>query len=393
MSDDYDEQKMFFDRRTDKTIVSKRIAGFSAGRQVRIASHIIDGREGWKFAKIGNEVVLRRTKAGRYEIKATFLEDDRSIHTLTIQRFNSKSGPSDRDHFSFVGDEIDTLLAFAAGLRTMPLDGPGKVHLSDDQLREIVLDQEQAHRIFARNRELFLRLAEAEETTRDLIAVAYRRGQLKRFDALLCSPAYFAAEKERLGLGAEGVWQNFFEANTWIFGYGLWYQFLSKLDDRKLEQVVVGHDLEGAGKRADAVMKTRGIIGSLCFVEIKRHDTPLIGATPYRPDVWSPSGELAGGVCQVQATVQGAVESLGRRLSPRDSLGNPTGENLFNFQPRSCLVIGSLTEFQTSDGVNEPKFRSFELYRQNTWRPEVVTFDELLERARFIVEQEPQPSQ
>ena len=45
MSDDYDEQKMFFERRTDKTIVSKRIAGF-LGRKVRIASHIIEGA-GW----------------------------------------------------------------------------------------------------------------------------------------------------------------------------------------------------------------------------------------------------------------------------------------------------------------------------------------------------------
>ena len=43
------------------------------------------------------------------------------------------------------------------------------------------------------------------------------------------------------------------------------------------------------------------------------------------------------------------------------------------------------SEFQTDRGVNVPKFRSFELFRRHTWRPEIITFDELLHRARFIV--------
>jgi hypothetical protein len=36
-----------------------------------------------------------------------------------------------------------------------------------------------------------------------------------------------------------------------------------------------------------------------------------------------------------------------------------------------------------------PRFRSFELYRRHTWRPEIITFDELLQRSRFIVEHGP----
>jgi hypothetical protein len=38
-------------------------------------------------------------------------------------------------------------------------------------------------------------------------------------------------------------------------------------------------------------------------------------------------------------------------------------------------------------GVNTEKFRSFELLRRNTFLPEIITFDELYERARFIVHQ------
>lgn len=51
----------------------------------------------------------------------------------------------------------------------------------------------------------------------------------------------------------------------------------------------------------------------------------------------------------------------------------------------SFLVIGSLNEFVTDHGINAHRYRSFELFRRNTANPEVMTFDELYERARFIV--------
>jgi hypothetical protein len=51
------------------------------------------------------------------------------------------------------------------------------------------------------------------------------------------------------------------------------------------------------------------------------------------------------------------------------------------------MVIGSLQEFMADRGVNQERYRSFELFRQHTSSPEIITFDELYERARFIVEQ------
>jgi hypothetical protein len=388
MSEEYDEQKWFFDRRTDKTIIGKRFIA-EGGKRMRIASRIGEA-EGLEFANVKEEVLLRRTPKGRYEIKATLLEDDRAIQTLTIQRWKTKSWADPRLHFSFVNNEIDTLINFIAAIKTTPLPADGrKVHLTDDDLYDMVLDHRQAKRLFERHSDLFREIAQREDITRDLIAVGYRRKQIERFDRLLTDPAFLASEQKRLGVRRpEDVWQQFFEANTWIFGYGLSYQFLSTLDDRKLEQVIRGSDLTGAGKRSDALMKTRGVIGSLCFVELKRHDTPLLASIndPYRSGAWAPHPEVTGAVAQVQTTVQLAIETIGQRLAPRDDLGNPTGEVLFNYEPRSCIVVGSLSQFQTPNGPNDVQFRSFELYRRNTWRPEIVTFDELLQRARFIVD-------
>ena len=54
---------------------------------------------------------------------------------------------------------------------------------------------------------------------------------------------------------------------------------------------------------------------------------------------------------------------------------------------RSFLIIGSLSQFVGEHGISEEQYRSFELLRRNMNNPEVITFDELYERARFIVAQ------
>ena len=181
------------------------------------------------------------------------------------------------------------------------------------------------------------------------------------------------------------MWQKYFEKNPWIFGYGLGYIFLSSLDDKKLEQVVQGYSVNNHGKRVDALMKTKGIISNLCFIEIKTHATSLLDSKPYRSGCWAPSKELAGAISQVQGTIASAIDSLSNKISLEDAEGNPTGEEIFNYQPKSYLVIGSMQEFTTEDGVNKDKLRSFELLRKNTVNPEIITFDELYERAKFIV--------
>lgn len=184
----------------------------------------------------------------------------------------------------------------------------------------------------------------------------------------------------------ERLWQLFFERNQWIFGYGLFYVFTSSLDQGRLEQVVAGTSLDAPGKRVDALLRSRGRISSLCFAEIKTHATRLLEPTQYRADVWAPSRELTGAIAQVQKTVDRAEHALGNRLDSRHPNGAPTGETAFLIRPRSIVVIGNLSEFRTERGINETQFASFELFRRQIVAPEVLTFDELYERARFIVE-------
>src|SRR5690606_8795543 len=183
----------------------------------------------------------------------------------------------------------------------------------------------------------------------------------------------------------EALWQQFFEKNPWIFGYGLSYIYSSGLDERKLEQVVRGYRVGQSGKRVDALLKTRAIASTLCFVAIKTHKTKLLGSPEYRAGCWRPSDHLSGAIAQVQGTVSYAAETIFGKLQLTDKEGFPTAEEAFNFSPRSFVVVGSLKEFVGDHGVNEAQLRSFELYRRNLHQPEVITFDELYERAKHIV--------
>ncbi|MEH1864160.1 MAG: Shedu immune nuclease family protein [Nostoc sp.] len=248
------------------------------------------------------------------------------------------------------------------------------------------LDIEEVKAFLLENQDILAEILKNNITKEDLIALAYRKEQLNIFNNLLHNPFDFETYKEQFELkGDEAVWQHFFERNTWIFGYGLNYIFTSPLSDLKLEQVVQGYSLFQSGKRVDALLKTRGFISSLCFAEIKTHNTPLIEPESYRSACYCISRELAGAVSQIQKTVQKAVTNIRTKLEVVTQDGDPTDDVAYLYQPRSFIVVGRLDEFQTSKGTNEEKFGSFELFRQNINNPEVITFDELYERARFII--------
>jgi hypothetical protein len=361
-------------------------------RRGRLASRVQRERERSRFCQIEGELVLRTTKSGRQQIKAFFMVDDRNVRSLTLQRFTVESGkPHEQAHFCLIGDEIGQLLELALLIKTSPLEGDEKARLTESDLQRMTLSKGAIRSLLKSDLRLIEEVVQQEVTERDIVAIAYRRGQLTRFERLLGEADYFESERARLECrGPEALWQRFFEENPWIFGYGLSYVYLTGLDHRKLEQVVAGYSVLQHGKRVDALLRSRGVISSLCFVEIKTHKTDLLESKPYRAGCWAASSELTGAVAQVQGTVSMATQSL-RKLSGVDDQGNPTGEDSYGYMPKSFLVIGGLGEFMTEHGVNEERYRSFELFRRHTLSPEIITFDELYERARFIVQQHEVP--
>ncbi|MGA2631560.1 MAG: Shedu anti-phage system protein SduA domain-containing protein, partial [Terriglobia bacterium] len=94
---------------------------------------------------------------------------------------------------------------------------------------------------------------------------------------------------------------------------------------------------------------------------------------------WELGSELSGGVSQVQAScrkweVEGSTTEQNREILH--------AEKTYTVRPKGILVIG-ITEQLLND---VDKRSTFELFRRNLVNPEILTFDELYERAQFIVE-------
>jgi len=167
-----------------------------------------------------------------------------------------------------------------------------------------------------------------------------------------------------------------FKRNTWIFGYGLRYQFLHTIESQPHYggTAVTGR----GGERADYLTATAADVQFTVLVEIKKPDTDLLCDEQYRNGVHAPSSELAGGVSQLQVNCR-KWEIEGARLEQNvEILGE---QNIFTVSPKGILVVGNTNQLSDSH-----RRISFELFRRGVVNPEILTFDEVYQRARYIVE-------
>ena len=115
------------------------------------------------------------------------------------------------------------------------------------------------------------------------------------------------------------------------------------------------------------------------LVEIKTPVTRLLqGTEEIRNGAWSLSKDLADALSQIEANIDMWEKDGSRQVDNRDRLEN---ENIFTVKPKGIIVIGSLTELDTRS-----KRETFQRFRKSIHGIDILTFDELYERARFIVE-------
>jgi len=171
----------------------------------------------------------------------------------------------------------------------------------------------------------------------------------------------------------ENDWQRFFENNTWIFGYGLRYQILRVLQP---QPSYGGTTINGrGGQRGDFLTATEAETKYTCLVEIKRPSTSLLQHEQYRNGAWGVSSELAGAVSQVQVNCSQWEITDSRTEQNREIL-----KDINTISPKGIVVIGNTSELDSFSKRN-----SFERFRCEIRNPEIVTYDELYERAKFIV--------
>jgi hypothetical protein len=345
------------------------------------------------------------TSRNRIKLSVTFLRLRGDIKEVTLKKFKQYTtggvsrweeqhwGPNDPmtfTHFTF-----EKLLGFLKLLTELDLARLNERRIALREDAGVGLDAETQ----AKMRSLLKQpegLAMVDEllrngsiTSRDLVNIGYRKSQLGVFERLLRDPKNIEAYRTEHGITSaqpEKIWQHFFWRNEWIFGFGLDYRFLGVL---QREAHVSDENLGGQdGSIVDFLM---GATNFTVLVEVKRPDTHLFEKRKNRAGSWKLSADLIDAVSQIleqKASWQVRGEANAKNY-------NANGELIgqMTVDPKSILVIGSDDQFSGTDEERTIKLRTFELFRRDSRNIELLTYDELYKRAKFIVghsEQGPQ---
>lgn len=359
-------------RMPDRFYVSKRFPkGSSPTAGHRFAYEVVDRTSSEVIFSSDNgwEVVLGETPT-RQQLKALFWESNRGVTQLAFQRFNVDGKPIHNKKTLLLGpQEIGELLSFLRKIEAAELHGVDKARFSPEAARQLLEGFDLPVDVLRERADDVAEFLRHDIAAPEVVAIARRRERLAEFRDLIAADS------------TEPECQAWLEDEPWVLGFGAAPQFLHRVGD-KLEQVVAGFDLESGGSRPDALMRTAAQLSSLVFVEIKRPGAPLLRNSRYRPDVWEPDADVIGGVAQLHTATDKARKTIGDRHHLKDPDGFETGVIAELCRPRSVLVVGRLDSLCDEDGrPHRARFRSFESFRRSLREPEILTFDELIDRA------------
>lgn len=218
-------------------------------------------------------------------------------------------------------------------------------------------------------------------TSKDIVNTSFRKKGLQIFKSLMADNLYwksYAAENNISTHSEEKVWQYFFEKNEWIFGYGLDYRFQTILQrevhfsaaELNGSNTVIGDYLIG-----DKMFTT--------FIELKKPSTNMFGKSSNRSNSWRLSNELIDSYSQIlEHKASGLLRLEKEQFIDGELLKQKT------YDSKVILIIGHWNELDEAHTTleREIKKKTFELFRRDSRNVEIVTFDELYERAIFIAE-------
>lgn len=382
MSDD--DAKFFELRKEGKTYLSKVFTHGAINPQRRRFAHaVFEGTERAVLGEVEGALCLRLTGNQRKtQVTALISQDDAAIKRVTLQTFKSRAGDwyqgYEKDAFTFRSDEFEKLLEFLNRTKFIDLSNEDRFQVEDISVAagpKIITDAadraliNRIKQLGGTEREHLFRSLHADLTPEEINLLLGRRQALEEFEA-------------QLGKGewAEVGWQDFFEMQSWVFGYGLDYRIMRPFD-REMVVSTAGTD----NRNKPTVDFLMNFADYTVLVEIKRPDTPIFQSRKSgRAGTWRFSVDFMDAVSQV-------LEQKAEWLNAAQSGDHfdKSGTRRLEARTRDAktiLVIGNRAEFDQSDNLRDATIKcdTFELFRRDTRTLEILTFDELLDRARFI---------
>jgi hypothetical protein len=383
MSDesDYDFFKL---RKQAKTYISKVFTfdewNLERVRQVRM---VVEGNDQVHFGEIEGTMCLRLTgNVRKTQVSALVTQDDKKIKRLTLQTFKTRAGDRieavEKDEFTFRADEFTRLLSFLSQIEFINLS-----HKENFQIEDISTKAGPKAIIDASDRGIVNRIKSMTEGQRNGLLQALQQSlTAEKINILLGRKQGLKEYEEHMSLldWSEVQWQDFFEREQWVFGYGLDYRMMRQFDR---EMTVGGGGSDNRNKPViDFLMS---FTDYTVLVEIKTPNTPIFTASRRgRAGTWEFSREFMSAVSQI---IEQKAEWLSFAQSGEHY--NKSGTEILTARTRnakSILVVGSRDEFSRSGSSRDTNVMrdTFELFRRENRSIDIVTFDELLERARFI---------
>lgn len=347
-----------------------------------------------EFAEVNGEIVLRESKlfGKKYQISAiVYSIKDTNLLEFTLQKFiedeEEETIPVKETAFSFTQEEFTALLKFLSDLKFLDFTNKERfiveegtlpnrkilLNLTKPDPSKILVDKELA--------DIVEKLSDLDEDNRISVLETLRQSVLTKDDLNVLSGRKEGLQTFKKYLNqqseiTEPQWQIFFKNNSWIFGYGLDYRFLSIL---QREASVSSVDLDGKNEvKLDYLLADSNFT---VLVELKRPDTPLFEKDKNRSESWRLSKDLTYAVSQILA--QKAEWEIKSQTPQFDEYGERIEQETFD--PKTILIIGNKEQFLGLSKEDLIKRKTFELFRRNSKNIEILTYDEVYERANFIV--------
>jgi hypothetical protein len=320
--------------------------------------------------------------APRTMLKAVYIKEQDDIEGIEIIKVVSKN---ETQRIKLSKFNFAQLKAFLAFISEIDLKG-----ITEKRLK--ILDDQELDTDSIRSVKTLLSKkggAELVETminegiisSKDIVNTAFRKRGLQIFSDLKNNSEYWKTYAEANGFkkhSEEKVWQYFFEKNQWIFGYSLDYRYQEIL---QREVHLSNAELDGSNTVIGDYLLGDNFFTT--FVELKKPSTLLFANKGNRSNSWKLSNDLIESVSQI---LEHKASGLIRLDSPQYINGEPLTQKAYD--SKVILIIGDWKELENSSKTleKEIKKKTLELFRRDSRNVEILTFDELFERAKFIVE-------
>lgn len=385
---DIDEYRFYRMRVEGKSYIST-VFSFNQynTERVRNIRMVIDGCEEIHLGEIEGAMCLRISGIARKtQVTALVSQDHKQVKRLTLQKFKSNNAnwidSVEKDEFTFSQLEFKRILEFLNSIKFIDLSNEDNFQIEDISTgvgAKAIIDAsdrsliERFNQMSEVDRNQFIQGLRSSLTVDDINTILGRKEAIRLFDEKLNSNDW--SEKD---------WQDFFQEQQWVFGYGLDYRIMRTFD-REMTVGVGGSDnLEKP--IVDFLMTFKKYT---VLVEIKKPSTKIFRSNRSgRAGTWEFSREFMNSVSQV---LEQKAEWLS--FSQENTHFNKAGtERLYSRtkNARTILIIGSDREFESDNSRDdEIKRDTFELFRLENRNIEILTFDEIYERASFILNNNP----